>query len=243
MGKEQRSRRRLEPGTMCYLCSCPIDAKAEKWNRDHVPPERFYARALKDQFRNLHWLPTHVICNSDYRLDEAYFTTAFAGHAKSSMGRAVFEDFRRARAKGHDIGLLKTILSQFGKEALPDGRITFAYDHARVSRIVWKLVRGIHFMTCDRLLPVERSAVIAILLPDDFRTAHESYAWWPAVRDTDALGVHPEVLDYKWIGLFGEGLRGHALAILLWRSVAFLVMFHDPSCGCSNCIRPEGWGA
>jgi len=42
MGHEQRSRRRLAPGTFCDLCGNVI-AEGEDWNRDHVPPQRLFA--------------------------------------------------------------------------------------------------------------------------------------------------------------------------------------------------------
>jgi hypothetical protein len=49
MGREQRSRRRLPPGTICYLCGGEI-AAAEKWDRDHIPPQRFYGKSIRTTF-------------------------------------------------------------------------------------------------------------------------------------------------------------------------------------------------
>ena len=49
MGWAQRSRRRLPPGSRCYLCSQTIH-QTEKWNRDHVPPKRIFASAVGKQF-------------------------------------------------------------------------------------------------------------------------------------------------------------------------------------------------
>lgn len=64
MGRDQRSRRKLAQGTFCYLCGKVI-AEGEEWNRDHVPPQRLFAKSVRQQYSSqLDWLPTHVACNS-----------------------------------------------------------------------------------------------------------------------------------------------------------------------------------
>src|SRR5688572_30115975 len=106
MGAEQRSRRHLPPNTVCYLCGREI-ASGEKWNRDHVPPQRFYGKSIRPQInRSLGLLHTHTTCNSDFKRDEEYYVACFAGHADTATGRSVFEDIRRGVAKGHDVPLL-----------------------------------------------------------------------------------------------------------------------------------------
>ena len=55
-------------------------------------------------------LHVHASCNTAYKADEEYYAALFAGHADTATGRAVFADWRRGVAKGHDQGLLKTIL-------------------------------------------------------------------------------------------------------------------------------------
>jgi hypothetical protein len=139
MGWAKRSRRYLEPGTLCYLCGNEITS-GQDWNRDHVPPQRFYGKSIRQAFNpNLHWHPTHTGCNTAYKADEEYYAAAFSGHADSHSGQSTFEDFRRGVAQGHDAGLLKTIIGQFGQVALPDGSIVFNYDVNRAERITWKL--------------------------------------------------------------------------------------------------------
>jgi hypothetical protein len=87
MGWAQRSRRQLPTGTICYLCGQAI-TDGQNWNRDHVPPQRFYGKTIREQFNpNLGWLPTHIDCNSSYKTDEEYYVAAFAGHADSDGGR------------------------------------------------------------------------------------------------------------------------------------------------------------
>jgi hypothetical protein len=121
MGWQQRSRRDLPPDTICYLCRQVI-GRDQGWNKDHVPPQRFYGKSIRQTFNlNLRGLHTHTTCNTGYKADEEYYVAAFAGHADSPTGRAVFTDWRRGIAKGHDAGLLKTILSQFGNVIGADG--------------------------------------------------------------------------------------------------------------------------
>src|SRR5713101_2832515 len=48
MGREQRSRRKLPAGTFCYLCGKPI-TEDQEWNRDHVPPQRLFAKSVRRQ--------------------------------------------------------------------------------------------------------------------------------------------------------------------------------------------------
>lgn len=56
MGWAQRSRRYLSPATICYLCDAEV-VEGQEWNRDHVPPQRFFGKAIRDAFNpNLSWL-------------------------------------------------------------------------------------------------------------------------------------------------------------------------------------------
>ena len=239
MGWAQRSRRHLPPGTVCYLCGAPFVA-GEEWNLDHVPPQRFYGKAIRSAFNpNLGWLPTHPHCNSAYKADEEYYVASFAGHTDSDTGRSVFNDFRGAVAKGHDVGLLKTILSQFGKVTLADSSIPFNFDTDRTSRIVWKLVRGLYFEEVGRVLPEDHEPrTIYMLGPEETKDVADKYPWWLLVRNTQPMGKYGRVFDYKWLGLTVEGGRGHMLAMLLWERLLLLVVFHDPSCPC-GCVKQE----
>jgi len=123
MGREQRSRRKLPQGTICYLCGDEI-LEDEPWDRDHVPPERFYGKSIKRTYNpNLGWLYTHVDCNSAYRSDEEYYVAVFASFAHTDAGRSVVSDLRRGLDKGHGAGLLQTVRDQVGKVLLPDASV------------------------------------------------------------------------------------------------------------------------
>jgi hypothetical protein len=115
MGREQRSRRYLRSDSSCYLCGLPI-GRDQPWNRDHVPPERVFGKEVRQHHSvDLKWLPTHSACNSAYRADEEYFVVALAGHHRqTATGLAVWNDIARGAPAGHGLGLLKTIVGQFG---------------------------------------------------------------------------------------------------------------------------------
>ncbi len=156
MGREQKSRRRVPSGTLCYLCGKPI-RQHDSWNRDHLPPAAFFGSALKRVFAfNLPWLYTHQSCNSAYRGDEEYTIAALAGHAQSATGNAVMDDLRSAFRQGHKHGLLRMIVSAFGKLTGPRGEATFALNRTRVERIAWKLARGIYYRELGLVLPESR---------------------------------------------------------------------------------------
>jgi hypothetical protein len=225
---------------VCYLCGAEIKPDQD-WNKDHVPPQRFYAKSIRSTFNpNLHGLHTHTSCNSGYKADEEYYVACFAGHADSQTGRAVFADWRRAVEQGHDTGLIKTIMGQFGKVVLADGSRVFNYDVDRTGRVTWKFVRGIYFAEVGRFLPEQLPKRLFMLSPHENQHATKTYPWWPLVRDTEPMGTHGAVFDYKWLGTIVDGVRAHAIGVLLWDRLLVLALFHDPSCPCSHCVQ-QSW--
>ena len=230
------SRRRVAPGTVCYLCGLEI-APDQAWNRDHVPPLRFFAKSVrKTNGPQLEWLATHASCNSSYREDEEYFCVAFAPQAMGSpTGDAVTNDIQRAFQKGHARGLGKAVLRQLGSVELPDGTVAFHYDHARTARVLWKLIRGLFFIHLQRVLPEQPPPGIELINGPKEQERLREHGWFSTVRDTESLGHYGKVFDYKWLCVASNDLRGHALALLLWDQIVILSMFHDPLCPCGQC--------
>jgi hypothetical protein len=246
MGHEQRSRRRLAPGTFCYLCGDPI-AQGEEWNRDHTPPQRLFAKSVRKRYSpQLAWLPTHIACNSAYASDEDYFVTALVGQHGTEWAKAVFEDIRRGVAKGQGIGLIKTILGQFGKGRTADGAMLFALDANRANHAIWKIVRGLYTLESGRFLPDLSFLNIEIVPRSEADRRLPDHPWFALVRNTHGLGRHQAVFDYKWLGRYVEDghvdvleCRGNFMALLFWDALIVLCMFHDPVCRCHRC-REEG---
>jgi hypothetical protein len=235
MGREQRSRRKLPPETFCYLCGQPI-ANEQKWNRDHVPPQRIFAKSVRQKHSpQLEWLYTHVECNSAFRDDEDYFVTALVGHHATPWASAVFDDIKRGARKGHGGELIKTIVSQFGKVTGPDGSRVFALDANRAHRAVWKIVRGLYTLETNKFLPDKSWVHIEVVLRSGAEQVLDSHAWYRMVRNTEGLARHKAIFDYKWLCRREQEYRVNLVAMLLWDNLVLLCMFHDPVCRCQRC--------
>jgi hypothetical protein len=231
---KRRSRRHLPPGTVCYLCGKPI-LEHEDWNRDHVPPERFFGQSVKQHNSvDLHWLPTHTTCNSAYRSDEEYFVMALAGQQQTAVAMSVWADIKRGVEKGHGKGLLRNIVGAFGKVIGIDGSVVFALDSKRAGRIAWKLVRGLYFMLTEHASPEDLPRSIEFI-PHAEGHKLKDHPWFWAVRDTPSLFHHAKVFDYKWLCVKDAACRMNLVALLLWDGLVILVVFHDPTCPCPKC--------
>lgn len=239
-----RSRRYLESHTLCYLCSQPI-RQSQAWNRDHIPPSRFFGSALKRALNpQLEWLPTHEICNSDYRRDEELFVlnaVFMASASGSESAEALLADIRRGLLKGQQHGLFLSIGPQFTPAAEPNGPVRFSYDGQRTLRIIWKIVRGLYTLRMGRTLPVDTPHHCYPLV-GPFR-AFEQLQEIDWLEDVlllgDSHGQYKQVFDYRWLGLVRPGqpsLRVHGFALLLWGRVIAPVLIHDPTCGCDQCL-------
>jgi hypothetical protein len=235
MGFKQHSRKKLAPGATCYLCGKAI-VKGQSWNRDHVPPQRIFASSVLQRFSTqLTWLPTHAECNTAFADDEDYFVTALAGHHDTPWARAVIDDIRRGVSKGKGIGLIKTILSQFGKVIGPDGSRMFALDANRANRAVWKIVRGVYTLETDKFLPIDSHLHIDIIPRSEVEQALQNHVWFRYVRNTDPMGKHKAIFDVKWVCRHEGAYRVNLMALLLWDNLTLLSLFHDPSCQCELC--------
>lgn len=235
IGREQRSRQHIEPGTLCYLCGQVIELDQD-WNRDHVPPARIFASDVRSQFStNLAWLPTHVACNSSYRRDEEYFIASFVGHVHTPTADAVMKDLAGASAKGHGVGLIKAIINRFGKVVGPGGEVLFSFDKSRADRCVWKIVRGLYYLELNKVLPEETLGEIHLASPQNTAGDLAKITWFPAVRDTAPMGKYGAVFDYKWLCWKDRELRGHVFALLFWDGLVAALLFHDPACHCDTC--------
>jgi hypothetical protein len=241
MGREQRSRRYLLPGAICYLCGQPITPD-QRWDRDHIPPKRVFGDSIKKRHAvDLEWLPSHVACNSAYKLDEEYFVVSLVGHHHTPTARSVWEDVRRGAAHGHSLGLIKTIAGQFGKVVLPDGSVLFGLDTSRSHRVAWKIVRGLYTLLSGRFLPDNQLRLIQIVPESEAErrlTGHDVFA---AVRDTPSLGKHGAVFDYKWLCVKDGDFRDNLVAMLFWNGLIVFTLFHDPACRCADCSSSDCW--
>ena len=231
------TKRHLSSGTVCYLCGKEI-ADGQDWDRDHVPPARWFSTAIKQEFNpNLEWLPTHTTCNREYKLDEEYFFNSMLPVAlKSPVGRSAFWDLARGFRHKPQLALGHQIRKEFGSIELPGGRRAKFYDGDRVQRVLCKVVRGLFFRASNRVLPPRLDYEIEIVEPMRAPERLPSHPWFAVVRDTEPLSKYNAVFSYKWLSAFDTEIRIHCFSLLLWDSLVVLVRFHDPSC--PHCCRP-----
>ena len=95
-------------------------------------------------------IPVHADCNKAYQYDEDYFVHTLMPFApKSYAGRAIYNDVLQKFRGGRKVGLTRGVLEEF--EPMPSGLILPAnkvvkrFQGERVSRIAWKIVRGLYF--------------------------------------------------------------------------------------------------
>jgi hypothetical protein len=224
-----------------------VIAEGEDWNRDHVPPQRLFAKSVRKQRAvQLDWLPTHNACNSAYASDEDYFVTALVGQHGTEWAKAVFADIRRGVARGQGVGLIKTILGQFGKVTTSDGTMLFALDANRANRAIWKIVRGLYTLETGRFVADLSYLNIEIVPRSEADETLPGHLWFESVRNTEGLGRHKAIFDYKWLGRYVDDghvnvfeSRGNFMALLFWDALIVLCMFHDTACRCHRCIADE----
>jgi len=147
----------------------------------------------------LEWLPTHVACNSRFKSDEEYFVAALVGQHQTVWSEAVLEHLRRGIAKGHGIGLIKSILSQFSRVVGARGERLFQLDTNRANRAIWKIVRGLYTLETGTFLPEDSYLSIEIIPRSEADGALWQHPWYPLVRHTEGVGRHKAIFDYKWM--------------------------------------------
>lgn len=211
------------------------------FNMDHVPPQRFFASSLRKVFGpQLNTLPTHVACNSEYKLDEEYFVLALAAYAHDSMaGKALMDDLKRGLQKGHGRGLYDSIKRGFGTVVALDGRFLFEYDKVRVDRVVWKIVRGMFYLHHHRVLPIHQPFECTLVPPTEAQDKLPSNDWFSLLMHTSSLCQHGAVFDMRAIGGTDGTIRMHFQAFLFWDRIIALVRFHDPTCECEECVESK----
>ncbi len=218
---------------LCYLCGEPL---ADEVDRDHVPPQMFFARPLRQQHNmGLATLPTHVKCNRSYRTDEEYFAYTVSPLAMDSVsGRAMTEEMGRRFREGRNQPLALSVLREFEDRPsglyLPSGKIIKRLNAARVNRILWKITRGLFCLERREVLPETISRAVSIYGPDD-----EFPNRYDLVLVEPSRGKYPGAFDYKYKVMELGETRLALWAMLFWDRVIAFVAFHDLDCRCVEC--------
>ena len=129
---------------------------------------------------------------------------------------------------------MKTILNQNTIFTEPEIGTSFDYDHERVWRVIWKIARGLYFQETSTFLPENTKKRIAVASPDRMWSIADA-RWWSVLQDSQSIGAHGIVFDYKWLCHASEGIRGNMVAMCFWAKIFTFALFHDPACRCEEC--------
>ncbi len=218
----------------CYLCGKQI---REDTNLDHIPPKQFFGTEVRKTLNpNLITLPTHRTCNSSFQLDEDYFVTSLTPLiSESESGRSVYNDVRRRFDEGKKVGLVHKVYEEFDENPsgliLPRGKVLKRFEGQRIRRVVWKITRGLYFIENSLILPEETDFRILYTFPGE--EPHKIINLFTA---SDLNGKYPGVFDYAYKKNTVENITGNVWALLFWDQIMTMILFHDVTCRCQDCI-------
>jgi len=225
--------------TTCYLCGKALHAPT---NKDHVPMRQLWTPELRAIYKPLVLLtiPVHKACNSAFQMDEDYFLATLMPFFAGSI--AGDSHFRKHRADVHEqknVPLKHMVLKEFDTTPsgliLPVGKVAKRFDGVRLSRVAWKIVRGLYFHHFSKLLPADWTIGVE-LFPASDQSLPSHFVEFMNLPDNPAHGRYQGVFSYRF-QKFAIGLESplHYWALLIVDRVVIVVTFHDISCGCVHC--------
>jgi hypothetical protein len=179
-------------------------------------------------------IPVHAACNKDFQKDEDYFVHALMPYARGSYaGDALYKKTLDSFRAGRNPGLVRKVLREFDPRPsgllLPGNKVIQRVDGARISRIAWKIVRGLYFHQYDTVLSAKAARWVSFTPPSEVPPEH--FLVFVSLPDTSSHGQYPGVFDYK----FQTFPEGNYWALLFWDRIIVTVCFHDPGCTCGKC--------
>ena len=226
---------------ICYLCGHPLSFPTSK---DHCPPRALFAKEIKKQhgLTQLITFPVHLDCNASYSFDEEYFIATLVPFAPGSeAGDAIYREFfEKSRKDKKKWNLAKQILRQFEPRPrglhLPAGRVIMRQEGDRVSRVAWKIVRGLYFHHHNTTLPEDINFSCEEITQSE--RPPELFMDVKNLPDDKTHGRYAGIFDYRFrVFELDFGKKLHYWAFLIWDRIIMTGAFHDPwSCKCEKCI-------
>jgi len=213
--------------SICYLCG---ETLTPPISRDHIPPRQFFGKVFRraGELDEMDWLPTHHNCNESYSRDEEYFTATFATVAvKRPAGQALLEDIAERVKRGSQIPLSKMVDAELEPvEGMPEGMPKFvkkSFNRKRVERVIWKILRGIHFLRTQRFVPE--------LTPQRVWWGHGDEgipAAFAPVVEMQSEGRYPQAFDYRVLSARINSTQvGHVYLMLFFDSMLYAMFFEE----------------
>jgi hypothetical protein len=219
----------------CYLCGKPLE---EPTSVDHVPPKLFFPDEIRKKYKTTELLTirVHHACNQEWRMDEEYFVQTLiplAGGSESAD--AARRQSLRKYMHGKNVPLVTQVMKEFRREIggvhLPANKVAKLIDTNRAYRVIWKLVRGLHFHHTGEILPIDWDMSCTITAPNQEPPEYVV----PFLQSVESRGRYQAVFAYAF-KKFPEVHDLHIWAFLLWDCIIVTAAFHDMACGCEGCV-------
>jgi hypothetical protein len=181
---------------------------------DHVPLKQVYAPEIRRTHHpQLLTIPVHAACNKGFQKDEDYFVHALMPYARGSYaGNAFYQKTLHRFRGGGNPGLVRKVLREFDPRpsglVLPGNRVVQRIDGARISRVAWKIVRGLYFHHHNEALRAKAARWVGLTPPTQVPPEH--FLVFVNQPEAQSRGQYPGVFDYKW-KIPGGPLLGFAL--------------------------------
>lgn len=235
-GKILHAKRAKPLPNLCYLCGQSLTGPISD---DHAPMKQLFAPEVRKEHNpsKLLTIPVHDRCNKSYQLDEDYFVHSLMPFAPGSYsGKALYQKVLRDYRGGKNIKLVGKVLSEFEPRpsglVLPGNKVVKRFEGKRISRIAWKIVRGLYFYHHNEVLPADLTTWVSLTSPGEIPPEH--FRVFMSLPDNEPHGEYPGVFDYRF-QRFTETQDVHYWALLIWDRIIITVIFHDPKCGCEQC--------
>jgi hypothetical protein len=211
---------------LCYLCGQPL---SEPIGMDHVPMQQLYAPEVrKAHSPNLLTIPVHDQCNKSYQVDQDYFVTALMPHARGSYaGDAIYKRALDRYRGGGKVGLVRKVLAEFEPRpsglVLPRNQVVQRFDGTRISRVAWKIVRGLHFHHHNNCLPENLTTRVSVTVPDEEPPEH--FKAFMGLPNNEEHGQYPGVFAYRFQNLTEAHVNAHYWTTLFWHRIIITAAF------------------
>jgi hypothetical protein len=227
---------------VCYLCG---ERLIQPIDYDHVPMKQLWAPQTRKEYAlQLLTIPVHKTCNSSYQRDEDYLIkTILPFVPQSPSGSALFWKAIDEYHRGQNRPLMQKVLKEFERAPsglkLPRDKIVKRFDGKRVTRVAWKIVRGLHFHHTGQVLPDIWTKSVDLHLADENWDPPDHFKAFMAMPNNVEHGKYGGVFSYRFLK-FPEANDLHYWAMLILDRIIVIVMFHDLSCGCAECAFDLG---
>jgi hypothetical protein len=220
---------------VCYLCGKPL---VPPTNADHPVMQQLYATDLRQKYNlsKLLTLDVHAACNTAYKNDEDYFVRTLMPFARGSeAGNAIYDKVLNDYRSGKQVLLTKKVLREFDPRPmgliLPGGKVAKRFEGDRLTRVAWKMVRGLHYYHSGEVLREKQSAIgVRLYSPGEEPGDDVKFV----VSNEPARGIYPGVFDYRF-RKFPEAHNLNFWLLLIWDRLLFRISFHDFACTCETC--------